>query len=128
MELRQAQQSALVRQDEITQLHRDNERVHSESRAMSRELNQANDQQHKLGNLNEQLSKQLSQLESERTLLQERLRVAVLESAALKQAQSDARENSTALTARALKAETELHALKALRESSPDTEKDAPEI
>ena len=85
MELRQAQQSALVRQDEITQLHRDNERVHSESRAMSKELNQANDQLHKLGNLNDQLSQQLSQIESERTLLQERLRVATLESQTLKQ-------------------------------------------
>jgi predicted nucleic acid-binding Zn-ribbon protein len=84
MELRQAQQSALVRQDEITQLHRDNERVLSESRALSKELNQASDQQHKLSNLNERLTAQLNQQESERTLLQERLRVATQESQALK--------------------------------------------
>ena len=128
MELRQAQQSALVRQDEITQLHRDNERVHSESRAMSKELNLANDQQHKLSSLNDQLSKQLSQLESERTLLQERLRVAALESEGLKLAHSKHLEISTALSERALKAETELQTLRALKDTSPDTDKDLPGI
>ena len=111
MELRQAQQSALVRQDEITQLHRDNERVLSENRALSKELNQASDQQHKLSNLNERLTAQLSQQESERTLLQERLRVATQESQALKEAQSQAQEASAALTLRALKAEAALDTL-----------------
>ncbi|MDP1045085.1 integrase, partial [Klebsiella pneumoniae] len=37
-ELRQAQQSALVRQDEITQLHRDNERLLIEHRVTMKEL------------------------------------------------------------------------------------------
>ena len=119
MELRQAQQSALVRQDEITQLHRDNERVLSESRALSKELNQANDQQHKLSNLNERLSAQLSQQDSERTLLQERLRVATQESESLKQAHANAQDANAALTLRALKAETALESLKALQTEPP---------
>ena len=119
MELRQAQQSALVRQDEITQLHRDNERVLSESRALSKELNQANDQQHKLSNLNERLSAQLSQQDSERTLLQERLRVATQESESLKQAHASAQDANAALTLRALKAETALESLKALQTEPP---------
>ncbi|MFJ7882795.1 DNA-binding protein [Pseudomonas sp. NPDC096917] len=114
MELRQAQQSALVRQDEITQLHRDNERVLSESRAVSKELNQANDQLYKLSNLNERLSAQISQLDSERTLLHERLRVATQETEALKHAQAHIQEANAALTLRAVKAETALESLKAI--------------
>lgn len=124
MELRQAQQSALVRQDEITQLHRDNERVLSESRAMSKELNQATDQQHKLSNLNERLSTQLSQLESERTLLQERLRVAAQDSEGLKKLQAEAEQAHAALMVRVIKAETALESLKALK----DEEAPAPEV
>lgn len=125
MELRQAQQSALVRQDEITQLHRDNERVLSESRALSKELNQASDQLHKLSNLNERLTAQLSQQESERILLQERLRVATQESQALKEAQNQALEASAALTLRALKAESALDTLTASLSSTP---KEDPEL
>ena len=118
MELRQAQQSALVRQDEITQLHRDNERVLSESRALNKELNQANDQQHKLSNLNGQLTGQLSQLQNECTLLKERLRVATQESEGLKQAHSQSQEVTAALTLRAMTAETALETMKAHIEQS----------
>ena len=126
MELRQAQQSALVRQDEITQLHRNNERVLSESRALSKELNQSSDQQHKLSNLNAQLSSQLGQLQSERTLLEERLRVATLESDELKQMQGQQQEASAALTLRALKAEAALENLKAQKDDTPEQTADAP--
>ena len=126
MELRQAQQSALVRQDEITQLHRDNERVLSESRALNKELNQSSDQQHKLSNLNAQLSSQLGQLQSERTLLEERLRVATLESDELKQMQGQQQEASAALTLRALKAEAALENLKAQKDDTPEQTADAP--
>ena len=126
MELRQAQQSALVRQDEITQLHRDNERVLSESRALNKELNQSSDQQHKLSNLNAQLSSQLGQLQSERTLLEERLRVATLESDELKQMQGQQQEASAALTLRALKAEAALENLKAQKDDAPEQTADAP--
>ena len=118
MELRQAQQSALVRQDEITQLHRDNERVLSESRALGKELNQVSDQQHKLANLNAQLTAQLGQLQSERTLLQERLRVAAQESEGLKQAHTQIQESHAALSLRAIKAETALESLQALNKDA----------
>ena len=118
MELRQAQQSALVRQDEITQLHRDNERVLSESRALGKELNQVSDQQHKLANLNAQLTAQLGQLQSERTLLQERLRVAAQESEGLKQAHAQIQESHAALALRAIKAETALESLQGLKKDA----------
>ena len=122
MELRQAQQSALVRQDEITQLHRDNERVLSESRALSKELNQASDQQHRLNNLNGQLSGQLSQLQSECTLLQERLRVATQDSEGLKLAHSEAKEANAELVLRAIKAEAALESLQALKKNEEESQ------
>ena len=121
MELRQAQQSALVRQDEITQLHRDNERVLSESRALNKELNQASDQQHKLSNLNGQLSAQLSKLQSECTLLQERLRVATQESEGLKQAHSETQHSNSELALRAIKAEAALESLQARKKNEDES-------
>ena len=121
MELRQAQQSALVRQDEITQLHRDNERVLSESRALNKELNQANEQQHKLSNLNGQLSAQLSKLQSECTLLQERLRVATQESEGLKQAHSETQHSNSELALRAIKAEAALESLQARNKNEDES-------
>ena len=121
MELRQAQQSALVRQDEITQLHRDNERVLSESRALGKELNQASDQLQKLANLNAQLNTQLSQLQNEGTLLQERLRVATQDSEALKQAHNQIQESHAALSLRAIKAETALDSLQALKKDEDES-------
>jgi hypothetical protein len=85
MELRQAQQSALVRQDEITQLHRDNERLLTENRGTQRELSLLQDQLKHSNQRQDQLLEQASRVDSERTLLQERLRVALLESQTLKQ-------------------------------------------
>jgi chromosome segregation ATPase len=84
-ELRQAQQSALVRQDEITQLHRDNERLLTENRGTLRELNLMQDQLKQSNQRQDQLLEQATRVDSERTLLQERLRVATLESQTLKQ-------------------------------------------
>ena len=121
MELRQAQQSALVRQDEITQLHRDNERVLSESRALNKELNQSSDQQHKLSNLNGQLTGQLSQLQKECTLLQERLRVAMQESEGLKQAHSETQHSNSELALRAIKAEAALESLQARNKNEDES-------
>ena len=85
MELRQAQQSALVRQDEITQLHRDNERLLTENRGTLRELSLLQEQLKQSNTRQDQLLEQATRVDSERTLLQERLRVALLESQALKQ-------------------------------------------
>ncbi|MGF6456614.1 DNA-binding protein [Pseudomonas frederiksbergensis] len=85
MELRQAQQSALVRQDEITQLHRDNERLLTENRGTLRELSLSQEQLKHTNSRQDQLLDQVNRIDSERTLLQERLRIAVLESQSLKQ-------------------------------------------
>jgi phage-related protein len=85
MELRQAQQSALVRQDEITQLHRDNERLLTENRGTLRELSLLQEQLKQANTRQDQLLEQANRIDSERTLLQERLRIALLESQALKQ-------------------------------------------
>lgn len=85
MELRQAQQSALVRQDEITQLHRDNERLLTENRGTLRELSLLQEQLKQSNSRQDQLLEQTTRVDGERTLLQERLRVALLESQALKQ-------------------------------------------
>ncbi|KAA0983427.1 integrase [Pseudomonas sp. ANT_J12] len=85
MELRQAQQSALVRQDEITQLHRDNERLLTENRGTLRELSLLQEQLKQANTRQDQLLEQANRVDSERTLLQERLRIALLESQALKQ-------------------------------------------
>lgn len=85
MELRQAQQSALVRQDEITQLHRDNERLLTENRGTLRELSLLQEQLKQSNSRQDQLLEQATRVDGERTLLQERLRVALLESQALKQ-------------------------------------------
>jgi chromosome segregation ATPase len=85
MELRQAQQSAMVRQDEITQLHRDNERLLTENRGTLRELGLLQDQLKQTNSRQDQLLEQVNRIDSERTLLQERLRAALLESQSLKQ-------------------------------------------
>ena len=85
MELRQAQQSALVRQDEITQLNRDNERLLTENRATLRELSLLQEQLKQTNSRQDQLLEQVNRIDSERTLLQERLRAALLESQSLKQ-------------------------------------------
>lgn len=85
MELRQAQQSALVRQDEVTQLHRDNERLLTENRGTLRELSLLQEQLKQSNTRQDQLLEQATRVDGERTLLQERLRVALLESQALKQ-------------------------------------------
>jgi len=63
-----------------------------------------------------------NQLDSERTLLQERLRVASQESQALKDAHAQTLEANAALTLRALKAEAAMDSLKAHPPTPPKTE------
>lgn len=112
MELRQAQQSALVRQDEITQLHRDNERLLSEQRATGKELKQAQEMANKSTTRQSQLSEQLARLDSEGALLQERLRVASEEILALKENHDKQSQASKDMELRAAKAEASLEALR----------------
>ncbi|MDI3357911.1 DNA-binding protein [Pseudomonas sp. UYIF39] len=108
MELRQAQQSALVRQDEITQLHRDNERLLTESRGTLRELSLLQDHFKQTNARQDQLLEQVNRIDSERTLLQERLRAALLESQSLKQNVDEQSQINKALEIELLKTQASL--------------------
>ncbi|MHC8411416.1 DNA-binding protein [Pseudomonas sp. Hz4] len=108
MELRQAQQSALVRQDEITQLHRDNERLLTENRGTLRELSLLQDQLKQTNARQDQLLEQVNRIDSERTLLQERLRAALLESQSLKQSVDEQSQINKGLEIELLKTQASL--------------------
>jgi hypothetical protein len=127
MELRQAQQSALVRQDEITQLHRDNERVLTESRGTLRELSLLQEHLKQANSRQDQLLEQATRVDSERTLLQERLRIALLESQALKQNVDEQSQINQSLEIELAKTQARLDEsvrLAAVVATAPDTAKD----
>ena len=111
-ELRQAQQSAMVRQDEITQLHRDNERLLIEHRVTAKELNAAQEQARKDQAAQQKLSEQVNLIESERTLLQERLRVAVLESQSRQAALAEHQQANKTLELDLIKAQASIEVLR----------------
>ncbi|AZF11019.1 Cointegrate resolution protein T [Pseudomonas sp. R2-37-08W] len=111
-ELRQAQQSALARQDEITQLHRDNERLLIEHRVTAKELSALQEQVRKDQGLRIELNEKISQVDSERTLLQERLRVALLESQSRKDALTEHQQANKALELDLIKAQASIEALR----------------
>ncbi len=111
-ELRQAQQSAMVRQDEITQLHRDNERLLIEHRVTSKELTALQEQSRKDQAQQLKLSEQVSLIDSERTLLQERLRVAVLESQSRQEALAEHQQSNKILELELIKTQASIEALR----------------
>ncbi|WP_112195332.1 DNA-binding protein [Pseudomonas sp. LG1E9] len=111
-ELRQAQQSAMVRQDEITQLHRDNERLLIEHRVTAKELTALQEQNRKDQAQQLKLSEQLIQIDNERTLLQERLRVAVLESQSRQEALTEHQNTNKTLELDLIKAQANIEALR----------------
>ncbi len=111
-ELRQAQQSAMVRQDEITQLHRDNERLLIEQRVTAKELSVLQGQARKDQAQYTKLNEQLTHIDNERTLLQERLRVAVLESQSRQAALNDCQQSNKALELDLIKTQTSIEALR----------------
>ncbi|WP_448651184.1 DNA-binding protein [Pseudomonas fluorescens] len=111
-ELRQAQQSAMVRQDEITQLHRDNERLLIEHRVTTKELAVLQEQTRKDQVAQQKLSEQVNLIESERTLLQERLRVAVLESQSRQEALTEHQQSNKSLELDLIKAQASIEALR----------------
>ncbi|KAF0866167.1 DNA-binding protein [Pseudomonas sp. LD120] len=127
MELRQAQQSALVRQDEITQLHRDNERLLSEQRATLKTLKQAEDAASKSAAAQVQLGEQLARQDNASALLQERLRVASEEIQTLKNSAEQQARQHKEMELRAAKAEAGLEALRlaATIKAQPDTPADS---
>ena len=122
-ELRQAQQSALVRQDEITQLHRDNERLLIEHRVTAKELAALQEQTRKDQIAHHKLNEQVSKIDGERTLLQERLRVAVLESQSRQEALTEHQHATKTLELDLIKAQASIEALRlaAVVATAPDT-------
>lgn len=127
MEMRQAQQSALVRQDEITQLHRDNERLLTENRGTLRELSSLQEQLKQSNSRQDQLLEQANRVDGERTLLQERLRVALLENQSLKQNVDEQLQINKSLEIELIKAQAdreESERLAAAVATAPDTAKD----
>ncbi|MEB0046729.1 MULTISPECIES: DNA-binding protein [unclassified Pseudomonas] len=123
MELRQAQQSALVRQDEITQLHRDNERLLTENRGTLRELSLLQEQLKQTNNRQDQLLEHANRVDSERTLLQERLRVALLDSQSLKQNVDEQSQANARLETELAQTQTSLEQLRLATAvaAAPDT-------
>ena len=111
-ELRQAQQNALVRQDEITQLHRDNERLLIEQRVTVKELNTLQEQVRKDQAAQLKLNEQLRLIDSERTLLQERLRVAMQDSQSRHEALLEHQRHNKALELDLIKAQAIIDALR----------------
>lgn len=127
MELRQAQQSALIKQDEITQLHRDNERLLTENRGTLRELSLMQEQLKQTHTRQDQLLEQVNRIDGERTLLQERLRAAMLESQSLKQNVEEQSQINKSLEVTLLKTQASLDEsvrLAAVVATAPDAAKD----
>lgn len=111
-ELRQAQQSAMVRQDEITQLHRDNERLLIEHRVTTKELATAQELARKDQAQQLKLNEQMNRVDGERSLLQERLRVAVLECQSRQEALAEHQQVNKTLELDLIKAQASIEALR----------------
>ncbi len=111
-ELRQAQQSTMVRQDEITQLHRDNERLLIEQRVTAKELAAVQEQSRKDQARQLKLNEQVSLIDSERTLLQERLRVAVLDNQSRQEALAEQQQTHKTVELDLIKAQATIEALR----------------
>ena len=126
-ELRQAQQSAMVRQDEITQLHRDNERLLIEHRVTTKELTSVQEQARKDHAQQLKLNEQVNQIDGERRLLQERLRVAVLECQSRQEALDEHQQVNKTLELDLIKAQASIEALRlaAVIATAPEATPDA---
>ncbi|MBX8497875.1 DNA-binding protein [Pseudomonas cichorii] len=112
MELRQAQQSLTMRQEEITLLNRDNERLLTESRNVTRALN---DQKDLLSQATQQVASTREQYQHSHTqcvLLEERLHTTQDENAELKQSLTDTRQQNRMLELLLIKKEAALEHLR----------------
>ncbi|MNP53751.1 hypothetical protein D3C76_1482500 [compost metagenome] len=89
-------------------MHRDNERLLTENRGTLRELSLLQEQLKQSNTRQDQLLDQANRVDSERTLLQERLRVAMLESQALKQSVEEQTQANKSLEIELLKTQAEL--------------------
>ncbi len=113
VELRQAQHSAMGRQEGITQLNRDNERLLGESRNSQRELH---NQEARLSTLSTQANstaEKLQHAEARCAVLEERLRSAQEESSGLKQRTTETEQQNRVLELILIKTELALENLRA---------------
>jgi chromosome segregation ATPase len=117
MELRQAQQAAMVRQEEITQLNRDNERLLSETRNTLRELSTQQEQLKIATRMTTDLGEKYQLAHTQRALLEERLNAALGESSALKQSLSEQQQTYQRVQVELIKTQLALDA--ALLKASP---------
>ena len=124
MELRQAQQNAIGRQEEITQLNRDNERLLAENRSTQRELHNCQTQASSLSNQARDAAQHIQQSEARCAVLDERLRSAQQESSDLKQRAIDAEQQNRVLELILIKTELALDNLRATQEAA--VKEDAP--
>ncbi|MDB6143886.1 MAG: Integrase [Pseudomonas sp.] len=120
MEVRQAQQSAMVRQEEITQLNRDNERLLSETRSALRELSTRQDQLNKAVSETVAANQLHQQAHTQCALLQERLNTAHSETGQLKQTLAEQQSAQQALQLELIKAQLALENLRTAPDEIPD--------
>ncbi|HEX8592924.1 MAG TPA: DNA-binding protein [Pseudomonas sp.] len=120
VELRQAQQSAQVRQEEITQLNRANERLLAESRSVSRELNSHKDQLNRFILERDATVERLQQSETQRALLDERLRTRHEQVSDLEQRLTDQQQRNRVLELILMKTELALEHLRQEPDVSPE--------
>lgn len=113
MELRQAQQSASIRQDEITQLNRDNERLLIETRHTRREFDELGDKLQRSELKVEQLSERNQQSLQQCALMEVRLNTSQRESDHLGQQLTGQRQQNRLLELLLAKAEVTMENLRA---------------
>jgi chromosome segregation ATPase len=112
MELRQAQQSASIRQDEITQLNRDNERLLIEARNTRREHDELGDQLQKSEIRIGQLSERSQQAHQQCALMEVRLSTSQRENDQLGQQLTEQRQQNRLLELLLAKAEVTMENLR----------------
>jgi DNA repair exonuclease SbcCD ATPase subunit len=121
MELRQAQQQASIRQDQLTQLNRDNERLLAEARLTARELKAQTQRLETQTSKASALDDQFKHALTECALLQERLQQAQGESTELKQRVTDREQQSRVLELILVKTEFALENLRAETAKAEET-------
>lgn len=124
MELRQAQQQAMVRQEEITSLNRDNERLLGEIRTTRRELDKQGDQLEQVTTRLAGLGQQFQHAETRCSLLEERLSNAKQEVVETRQQLTDQQQQNRVLELILVKTEMALESLRAQPTASLDVEAD----
>jgi chromosome segregation ATPase len=122
MELRQAQQQAMVRQEEITALNRDNERLLGEIRGTRRELDKQGSHLEQMNNRVTGLSQELQQSQTRCSLLQERLTNARQEAVETRQQLTEQQQQSRVLELILIKTEVALESLRAAHPAVPDAD------